>query len=190
MDPCAATLQRTDHDTSKTLLHHSEGIAPTGPVSCVPDALCTLKAKTSEREWQTGHVPSVLKDLNSHKRGQTLAHRPVVLEGELESCLGRECPEQEICSGASAEEQDQPMLPRGLALPGSAPTRSHGNDSSLPDTLVMPRTKDHDSLLAGVEICAPCEEVGVVKGVHLLSGEVRSVTTALKVVEEMQVKDE
>ena len=31
-----------------------------------------------------------------------------------------------------------------------------------------------------------CEEVGVVSGVHLLSGEVRSVTTALKVVEEMQ----
>ena len=40
-----------------------------------------------------------------------------------------------------------------------------------------------------------CEEVGVVKGVHLLSGEVRSVATALKVVEEVQeevqeVKDE
>ena len=40
-----------------------------------------------------------------------------------------------------------------------------------------------------------CEEVGVVKGVHLLSGEVRSVTTALKVVEEVQeevqeIKDE
>ena len=31
-----------------------------------------------------------------------------------------------------------------------------------------------------------CEEVGVVKGVHLLSGEVRSVTTALKVVEGVQ----
>ena len=31
-----------------------------------------------------------------------------------------------------------------------------------------------------------CEEVGVVKGVHLLSGEVRSVTTAFKVVEEVQ----
>ena len=31
-----------------------------------------------------------------------------------------------------------------------------------------------------------CEEVGVVNGVHLLSGEVRSVTTALKVVEEVQ----
>ena len=40
-----------------------------------------------------------------------------------------------------------------------------------------------------------CEEVGVVKGVHLLSGEVRSVASALKVVEEVQeevqeVKDE
>ena len=36
-----------------------------------------------------------------------------------------------------------------------------------------------------------CEEVGVVKGVHLLSGEVRGVATALKVVEEVQeVKDE
>ena len=36
-----------------------------------------------------------------------------------------------------------------------------------------------------------CEEVGVVKGVHLISGEVRSVATALKVVEEVQeVKDE
>ena len=31
-----------------------------------------------------------------------------------------------------------------------------------------------------------CEEVGVVSGVHLLSGEVHSVTTALKVVEEVQ----
>ena len=31
-----------------------------------------------------------------------------------------------------------------------------------------------------------CEEVGVVKGVHLLSGEVRSVATALKVVDEVQ----
>ena len=31
-----------------------------------------------------------------------------------------------------------------------------------------------------------CGEVGVVKGVHLLSGEVRSVATALKVVEEVQ----
>ena len=29
-----------------------------------------------------------------------------------------------------------------------------------------------------------CEEEGVVKGVHLLSSEVRSVTTALKVVQE------
>ena len=40
-----------------------------------------------------------------------------------------------------------------------------------------------------------CEEVGVVQGVHLLSGEVRRVATALKVVEEVQeevqdVKDE
>ena len=31
-----------------------------------------------------------------------------------------------------------------------------------------------------------CEEVGVVKAVQLLSGEVRSVTTALKAVEEVQ----
>ena len=40
-----------------------------------------------------------------------------------------------------------------------------------------------------------CEEVGVVEGVHLLPDEVRSVTAALKVVEEVQeevqeVKDE
>ena len=40
-----------------------------------------------------------------------------------------------------------------------------------------------------------CEEVGIVKRVHLLSGEVRSVASALKVVEEVQegvqeVKDE
>ena len=40
-----------------------------------------------------------------------------------------------------------------------------------------------------------CEEVGVVKSVNLLSGKVRRVTTALKVVEEVQeevqeVKDE
>ena len=33
-----------------------------------------------------------------------------------------------------------------------------------------------------------CEEVGVIKKVHLLSSEVRSVTTALKVVEEVQEK--
>ena len=31
-----------------------------------------------------------------------------------------------------------------------------------------------------------CEEVGVVNGVHLLAGEVRNITTALKVMEEMQ----
>ena len=31
-----------------------------------------------------------------------------------------------------------------------------------------------------------CEEVGVVKRAHTLSGQVRSVTTALKVVEEVQ----
>ena len=31
-----------------------------------------------------------------------------------------------------------------------------------------------------------CEEVGAVKGVHLISGEVRRVATALKVVEEVQ----
>ena len=31
-----------------------------------------------------------------------------------------------------------------------------------------------------------CEEVGFVSRVHLLSGKVRSVTTALKVVEEVQ----
>ena len=36
-----------------------------------------------------------------------------------------------------------------------------------------------------------CQEVGFVSRVHLLSGEVRSVTTALKVVEEVQeIKDE
>ena len=42
---------------------------------------------------------------------------------------------------------------------------------------------------------SPCEEVGVVKRVHLLSGEVCRVASALKVVEEVQeevqeVKDE
>ena len=36
----------------------------------------------------------------------------------------------------------------------------------------------------------PCEEVGVVNGVHLLSGEVRSVTTALKVVQEVQEEEQ
>ena len=45
-----------------------------------------------------------------------------------------------------------------------------------------------------MQVCF-CEEVGVVKRVHLLSGEVCSVATALKVVEEVQeevqeVKDE
>ena len=49
-------------------------------------------------------------------------------------------------------------------------------------------------------LCSPaafrlCEEVGFVSGVHLLSGEVRSVTAALKVVEEVEeevqeIKDE
>ena len=39
--------------------------------------------------------------------------------------------------------------------------------------------------------CCSCEEVGPVSRVHLLSGEVRSVTTALKVVEEVQeIEDE
>ena len=52
------------------------------------------------------------------------------------------------------------------------------------------------SLLEGVRLgLITCEEVGVVKGVHLLSDEVRSVATALKVVEEVheevqEVKDE
>ena len=46
-----------------------------------------------------------------------------------------------------------------------------------------------------VAILLKCEEVGVVRGIHPLSGEVRSVTTALKVVEEVQeevqeIKDE
>ena len=36
----------------------------------------------------------------------------------------------------------------------------------------------------------PCEEVGFVSRVHLLSGEVRSVTTALKVVEEVQEEEQ
>ena len=36
-----------------------------------------------------------------------------------------------------------------------------------------------------------CEEVGFVSRVHLFSGEIRSVTTALKVVEEVQeIEDE
>ena len=34
--------------------------------------------------------------------------------------------------------------------------------------------------------CGGCEEVGFVSRVHLFSGDVRSVTTALKVVEEVQ----
>ena len=34
-------------------------------------------------------------------------------------------------------------------------------------------------------VCKNCEEVGVVKGVHLHSGDVRRVATALKVVEEV-----
>ena len=52
------------------------------------------------------------------------------------------------------------------------------------------------SLLEVVELgLITCEEVGVVKGVHLLSGEIRSVATAINVVEEVQeevqeVKDE
>ena len=41
----------------------------------------------------------------------------------------------------------------------------------------------HEVVVLGLIIC---EEVGFVSRVHLLSGEVRSVTTALKVVEEMQ----
>ena len=50
----------------------------------------------------------------------------------------------------------------------------------------------HEVVVHGLKTC---EEVGVVKEVHLLSGEVRSVTIALKVVEEVQeevqeVKDE
>ena len=41
----------------------------------------------------------------------------------------------------------------------------------------------HDVVVLGL---ITCEEVGFVSRVHLLSGEVRSVTTALKVVEEVQ----
>ena len=41
----------------------------------------------------------------------------------------------------------------------------------------------HEVVVLGIITCG---EVGVVKGVHLLSSEVRSVTTALKVVEEVQ----
>ena len=41
----------------------------------------------------------------------------------------------------------------------------------------------HEIVVLGL---VTCEEVGVVKGVHLLSGEVRSVITALKVVAEVQ----
>ena len=49
-------------------------------------------------------------------------------------------------------------------------------------------TSLHEVVVLGL---ITCEEVGVVSRVHLLSGEVRSVTTALKVVEEVQeVKDE
>ena len=44
----------------------------------------------------------------------------------------------------------------------------------------------HCSESPNKEECSLCEEVGFVKGVHLLSGDVRSVTTALKVVEEAQ----
>ena len=44
-------------------------------------------------------------------------------------------------------------------------------------------TSLHEVVLLGL---ITCEEVRVVKRVHLLSGEVRSVTTALKVVEEVQ----
>ena len=51
------------------------------------------------------------------------------------------------------------------------------------------------SLFESLILAFFCEEVGVVKRVHVLSGEVRSVATALKVVEEVQeevqeVKDE
>ena len=41
----------------------------------------------------------------------------------------------------------------------------------------------HEVVVFGLTIC---EEVGFVSRVHLLSGEVRSTTTALKVVEEVQ----
>ena len=44
-------------------------------------------------------------------------------------------------------------------------------------------TSLHEVVVLGL---TTCEEVGVVNGVQLLSGEVRSVTTALKVVEEVQ----
>ena len=41
----------------------------------------------------------------------------------------------------------------------------------------------HEVVVLGL---VTCEEVGFVSSVHLLSSEVRSVTTALKVVEEVQ----
>ena len=62
----------------------------------------------------------------------------------------------------------------------------------------MPSSKNHlprDTAYRQLQCLKTCEEVGVVKRVHLLSGEVRRVATALKIVEEVQeevqeVKDE
>ena len=48
------------------------------------------------------------------------------------------------------------------------------------------RTMQVSGLSRNVQCARYCEEVGVVKRVHLLSGEVRSVATSLMVVEEVQ----
>ena len=59
----------------------------------------------------------------------------------------------------------------------------------------MSQTSETTYTRATRDELSKCEEVGFVSRVHLLSGEVRSVTTALKVVEEVQeeeheIKDE
>ena len=53
----------------------------------------------------------------------------------------------------------------------------------MKDFVVDSDTSLHEVAVVGL---ITCEEVGFVSRVHLLSGEVRSVTTALKVEEEVQ----
>ena len=73
------SFQRTNQDLRNlrvTVPHHFEGIAPTGPICRMPDPLCAQGAQPSQRQWQTGHVPSALWNLRSQQLEQTPPRRP------------------------------------------------------------------------------------------------------------------
>ena len=140
-----------------------EGIAPTGTVSCVPDALCTLKAKTSEREWHgslaTSQVCSRIStpiNVDKHLRND---------EGELESCLGRSALSKKFAP-AEAQKSNNSHAAWWFCTAGirqQGPMGMTLRFQITPHEVGMPQwsAKDHDSLCAGGEICAPSPHDGL-----------------------------